>query len=138
MRTVILIFVCLICKTTFAQDSLSTKILGTWYTCGWIDSLQKVKTQKLVNQALTTDSRGNHKCRLSYWVFKDENGEKSFYKHAADGCSDENFASTLLVDKLRWRFDFVRQILTIVEYDREFTFKILGLPNSELVVQLQH
>jgi hypothetical protein len=137
MRIVIIIFVGLICKTTFAQDTLSTKILGTWYTCGWIDSLQKVKTQKFVNQILTTDSCRDHKCQLSYWVFNDENGEKSFYKHATDGCLDENFAQALIADKLSWRFDFARQTLAIVEYDRVFTFKILSLTNSELVVQLQ-
>jgi hypothetical protein len=131
MRTTFIIFATLFIGTCSGQDSI--RILGKWYTCGWVEPLEKMDVQSFSRKELSEDSCKNFKCAISIWEF----GDTTFTRQSSSGCKDYALGLGTISKGLSWSFDNGRKRLTIrSDGQKEFVFDVLGLTDAELIVRL--
>jgi hypothetical protein len=114
----------------FAQNSLN--ILGKWYTCGWIDDLEKIKAQTFVRKELQSDSCRKNDCSVTKWEFRKD----TFHYFSQSACEDNSLGIATIRDPLSWSIDDnFKKITLITEAKKAIIFDILILTETTLKIQ---
>lgn len=118
-------------STCFSQDP--QKILGKWYACGWIDSLEKINVQQFVKKEPGRDSCKDDHCSISTWEFR----EDAFYHVSSNGCPGGSVGFGTIGSPLSWSMnDSLKKLTISLEKQKKVIFDIIRLTDTELIVQL--